>query len=434
MSSITREQLTVVTRVRENHTGDLYGALDDFRACLDACERSESGERAACPVCTLPGLHFFRWVVLPKRFGERGQSVEQESLVLWTVFDGAVEDHLGSLCAGPMREHLDRVYEHCDGYPTAGTAGDVKRYLRDHRIVDAAFFDGLPGWSREVVEDEDRLWGWVDDLVSKTEQWTTKDPAEIHVELKKAVIASGSFTATLARSLRRHVDQIPPDASLGARLQSLGGTLLELGIDWGLRLFAPADPEAARAEQAGWSEDQLLKRTEMERSGVNPATILWDVKRDLVHEALLSFVLWKLRVHEIPRNHDGRVAGVDIVHSVQWCIVDDPPRLLFFANYDGTWEDYFNMFSAKAADRLNLIWGNTIGFPRTEGFRTGGAHDLERFRAATRMHQIPTTVWHSAFHRDLTLPRIRRNARLRDGLVADFTPEQAGHWVQQALS
>jgi hypothetical protein len=172
----------------------------------------------------------------------------------------------------------------------------------------------------------------------------------------------------------------------------------------------------------------------VEGPGVNPATILWEVQRDRVHEGFLSFVLWILRVHDIPNNRDGRVAGVDIVHAVQWFIVDEPPRLLFFANYDGTWEDYFNAFSATAGDRLNAIWGNTIGFPPTTGISKGGAFDVARFRAATRMHQIPTTVWHSALSRDLTLARIRRNARLRDGLVADLDPKQATEWAAKALS
>ena len=81
-------------------------------------------------------------------------------------------------------------------------------------------------------------------------------------------------------------------------------------------------------------------------------------------------------------------------------------RLLFFSNYDGSWESYLGEFIDRAACGLTAVWSNTVGFPRTCRLLGAGARDEEAFKQWTRRHQILTQVWWSGVP-DSTVQNIR---------------------------
>jgi hypothetical protein len=127
----------------------------------------------------------------------------------------------------------------------------------------------------------------------------------------------------------------------------------------------------------------------------------------------------------------GSLGGISSIHFARWVLIDEGRRLLFFSNYDGSWESYLGDFIDKAALGLTSIWSNTEEFPKTKFLLFKGARDEERFKAWTRAHQIPTQLWYSAYP-DLTVQNILASrkicAELRRGLKKD---REIDRWLRR---
>jgi hypothetical protein len=69
-------------------------------------------------------------------------------------------------------------------------------------------------------------------------------------------------------------------------------------------------------------------------------------------------------------------------------------RLLFFSNYDGSWESYIDSFvdDPEVKAFLVRIWSDTEGFPKARKDRPF----VEPFKAWIQQQQVPTRVWYSA--------------------------------------
>lgn len=112
-----------------------------------------------------------------------------------------------------------------------------------------------------------------------------------------------------------------------------------------------------------------------------------------------------------------QLGGIPSIHFAKWLLIDGGKRLLFFSNYDGSWESYLGDFVDQAAIGLNLAWSSTDGYPRTRALAFGGANDEKRFKAWGRAHQRPTQVFYSAYP-NLSVSNINNNTWLRHGLHA----------------
>ncbi len=99
-------------------------------------------------------------------------------------------------------------------------------------------------------------------------------------------------------------------------------------------------------------------------------------------------------------------------------------RLLFFSNYDGSWEAYLGDFIGKAAMGLTMIWTHTVWFPKTTLILFRGASDEGAFKAWTRAFQVPTQVWYSAYP-TLSVADVLKNARIRELLGEVLTPQKS---------
>jgi hypothetical protein len=114
----------------------------------------------------------------------------------------------------------------------------------------------------------------------------------------------------------------------------------------------------------------------------------------------------------------GKLGELDTIHFARWAILPDG-RLLFFSNYDGSWEAYLGDFIDRASEGLTMIWTNTIQFPATLFQFFLGAKDEERFKRWTRAFQLPTQIWYSAYPA-LSVSDVLSNAELREILARDF--------------
>jgi hypothetical protein len=119
----------------------------------------------------------------------------------------------------------------------------------------------------------------------------------------------------------------------------------------------------------------------------------------------------------------GRLGGVRATHFARWVALRDR-RLLFFSNYDGSWEAYLGELIDKASRGLTMIWTNTIWYPKTRFLLFKGARDEAAFKAWARAHQVPTQVWFSAYP-GLSVGDVLDNARLRELLGADLSEATA---------
>jgi len=124
----------------------------------------------------------------------------------------------------------------------------------------------------------------------------------------------------------------------------------------------------------------------------------------------------------------GHLATTTVIHFARWILLPGTDQLLFYSNFDGTWERYLEDFIELASGGVNGIWSNTRGFPRTNCLFVGGSRDGDRLRRWTRRQQYPSRIWYSAYA-DLTLPRIRTNAAIRQGIALARTEEDAADWL-----
>ena len=108
----------------------------------------------------------------------------------------------------------------------------------------------------------------------------------------------------------------------------------------------------------------------------------------------------------------GELSGIVTIHFARWILVGEKKsQLLFISNYGGNWGSYLDEFIDHASEGLTSIWSNTIGFPRSEWLRYGGAANAQRFKLFARRSQWPTLYHYSAYP-ELTVDQIEKYVRL----------------------
>ena len=209
-------------------------------------------------------------------------------------------------------------------------------------------------------------------------------------------------------------------------LASLGATL-PLLLLW-LRRIETADPAQdeptlppqgmASLEQA---EDQIVQNHMASIVLIKPGIL-----RGLLLRAGLRGLGLLLRVLAT----DGYLGSMRTIHFAQWSIVGNGSRLLFFSNYDGSWESYLDDFVEKAHGGLSLAWGGCVGFPPCRFLVLNGASHGRQFKTWARRSMAPAAFWFSAYPAD-TVNQIERQTALANGLRRPtLTPQEAAAWVR----
>jgi hypothetical protein len=200
-------------------------------------------------------------------------------------------------------------------------------------------------------------------------------------------------------------------------LRMLLGLWFELG-DWiAARRNPPRLYDAqvrARLDEIGRHEDRIDQ---------NGLTHLVPIKGGAFRRSTLKFALRIAQEMGDRGARAGRLGELDTIHFARWVILDDG-RVLFFSNYDGSWEAYLGDFIDRAWAGLTMIWSNTKNFPTTFGLFFLGARDEERFKRWTRAYQYPTQIWYSAYP-SLSVGEVLCNAQIRELFAADLTEASA---------
>jgi hypothetical protein len=152
------------------------------------------------------------------------------------------------------------------------------------------------------------------------------------------------------------------------------------------------------------------------------------VKPGRFRMALLRLSLFAVGLaHRLIFNR-GELGGIPSIHFARWVIRKQSRDLIFFSNFDGSWEGYLGDFIDKASVGLNAIWSNTETYPRARLLIFGGARDEPRFKAFGRNSMVPTRVWLAAYP-NLSVQQIGANARIRADLFAPLSESEAQAWL-----
>jgi hypothetical protein len=162
----------------------------------------------------------------------------------------------------------------------------------------------------------------------------------------------------------------------------------------------------------------------------NQLTHLVAIKPERFRVTTLKFVLWVINLAAIVEYYKGELGGIPSIHFAQWVLIDDHKRLIFYSNFDGSWENYLGDFTDKASDGLTGVWSNTVGFPRAHNLIGLGARDEQRFKEWARENQIETQVWYSAYP-DLSVSNINNNTRIRSDLFRSLSDKAVDEWFRR---
>jgi hypothetical protein len=127
---------------------------------------------------------------------------------------------------------------------------------------------------------------------------------------------------------------------------------------------------------------------------------------------------------------DGYLGSMRTVHFAHWAFVNNGSRLMFFSNFDHSWDSYLDDFIEKAHGGLTLAWGSGVGFPPTRFLVMDGASHGRLFKTWARHSMAVSRFWFSAYT-EYTVDQIERHARIADGLRRDsLTPTEAAEWAK----
>jgi len=103
------------------------------QALLDELAALPSGEES--PFRRVASTHFCRWLLIPALLGADGEAAEpgRAYLLLTADFDGPLADWVAAMTR-EMGPHLDRIFEHCDGYRGSGELGALTDFIAERRV------------------------------------------------------------------------------------------------------------------------------------------------------------------------------------------------------------------------------------------------------------------------------------------------------------
>jgi hypothetical protein len=382
----------------------------------------------------LESVHFMRWVVV-----EGATPSEPAQLAFESNYDGTLEQHLDDLYRhGALALH--EIYRCCAGYPCVadpeldeGRFDEAQGYLLEGKVEYEAFYVGRCGKSARRIKLEGRLRdaieAFLDGKGCDPTQALGSDPERLYSLIVEHLKQEHALDfAALAEAQPERAERAIGPIVLRA-LAVLPWLLPALPALYALLRYHEARDEAESYDVMPPEQARLLAERE-DFQVQNQLTHVVALKPGLFRLFTARLVLYGITTLARFYYNQGDLGGLTTIHFARWVLIDRGKRLLFFSNYDGSWERYLGDFVDQAHRGLTSVWSNSQGFPRTKNLMNEGATDEERFKAWTRAHQIPTQLWYSAY-KHLTVPNIAKNSLVCAGLV-DKPATRAGieRWLE----
>ncbi len=429
--------LTVITPI-------LADQLNALRTHLNGIGEDIGGQ-TEIPFEQLETVHFMRWVIIPEETLE--ERVLPAQLILSTNYDGPESAHIHELVE-KAGAGLRRIYARCEGFSESSDNETLFRYLISHRRKYAAFYSGTAGRSVSQIREEHALREGIQDYLQESnpsQDWSGIALEDIRADILQYVREQETYKK-LERRYRDTFYQRFGLYLLGAGalfflailvqgfiLNPLlaGGVLIGLigfGLWWFASLTRHEKADALAYQSPPRLTAKISQMTSREDYKIqNQISHLVTVKPGFFRKFTLRFVLWAINLLARTFFNRGNLGGIPSIHFARWVAIDNGARLLFFSNYDGSWESYLGDFVDRAAVGLTGVWTNTEGFPPTRKLIFGGATHSADFKAWAREKQIETQVWYSAY-KTISVANINTNTRIRKGLSGSMPAET---WLQQ---
>ncbi|MGQ0546919.1 MAG: Dyp-type peroxidase [Betaproteobacteria bacterium] len=333
------------------------------------------------------------------------------------------------------------------GQVFTGSPGmSVRRILEEEKLAAAVatHIDKAqrnPRWHRASARERlehvrSRLWleGWKRAFVPEAAQCLAGDPRnawrpDLTARNPQLWKAAGEIFHTLLWPLYL------PLAALAAALVMLAGwvdgiaiflfalALAAAWLVWRLRRMEKTDPVEDRTPR----EDHVERLMRLENfSAQNHLASVSRLKPGWLRRLALRLAFIVVGTGRFV-GAPGHLGKNGVIHFARWMRLPDTDQLLFWSNYDNTWDSYVGDFIADAPAGVTAIWSNCVGFPRTRGLYSEGAANRDRLVRWARRQQHPSTLWYSAYP-DLTADRIRINAAIRQGIASAASDADVRDW------
>jgi hypothetical protein len=412
---ISQNPLTLLTPVRSDSIDKLNQILERFKVGLNASLNERFNQ--------LGTLHYARWFILREdSFRDKTAFPLPERLVFSSNFDGGADDHITGLVT-VFPEYFDELYECCEGYPEPALRNTEtrKNYLAKWKVKTTAFYVGAPGRSLKQIQQEDSLQKYLWKIIIQT-NWQDKSAVQIQQFLRQKVDTEPGF-AWSKETVRTASTNWFGMALMGLIML----VLLPVIIIWILILhFFYERRDTNCTDRRSQLNDDLVRRLESDEDlfNQNQFTQVLVMKPGKVR--LITVLALMLFAKTLIKNLfvKGKLMGIPTIHFARWVLIDNNKHMMFFSNFDGSWNQYLCDFIDKSGWGLTGIFSNTVNFPRTNFLFTGGAYDEEHFLAWSRGTQILTQVWYSAYHH-LSIKNIVNNTLIRNELRKDLSEQQA---------
>ena len=450
--------ITVVTEV-------LDGRFDDLNKYLKPIGLDIKNNKTI-QFATLKTLHYCCFITIEDEPAPSGLDQAKPILVFEANIDGKVKDFLAELIK-QYPDFMHTVYGFCTGYSKDGikpTDAELLAFLLANERGANAFYIGFPGQSRDIIEYQNTLRSTIETYIDDNRKKLVKlQPAEIKqsiVEhLNQAVPdfntkkpATLSIITKIGQKLAPYVNWVIL-AVLAAILLLVYMIAGEIGLTLVIGLVAAFigcllvhEMRDKQDERLQWDSVYKADLQGVEnRQAQNHLSSIIYVKPGKFRLFTLKFVLFFIGIVAKLFATQGNLSGIVTIHFARWIVLpgqsNERHRLLFFSNYDGSWENYLGEFIDHASVGLTAVWSNTesneraygrpAGFPDTRllgavfdenkkwtSIFPAGARDEQRFKTFARNSQRPELIWYSAYP-DLSVKNIGNNMKIHEGMFSD---------------
>lgn len=382
----------------------------------------------------LPDTHFARFVIVEDQQPVSGPRLP--ALLAWECnHDGTIDDYLAAVAE--RAPAIDRVLSCCVGFPRDGCRNfdDWAPWLRERCHRAAAFYTAYGDVSHAQVHNDRAVHQALREIIDADRPALSAMPPQ---KLHRHLVAE----------LRRKAPHLDLSTQGEGTLRWAFGKVLAIALLLMLLPFAallfPAwytilrRKERADAATAGPVHDPRNLWAAEDHFTQNQLTHIVDIKPGWFRLGTLWIVLTVIDLLAKLWYVHGELGGIITIHFARWVFLldrrPDPPvrrhRLLFFSNYDGSWENYLGEFIDRAAGALTAVWSNTVGFPAARSLLEDGARDEEAFKRWTRERQVPTQVWWTGISGS-TVQNVRDDLWIRRRLERSLDEDEARAWLRK---
>jgi hypothetical protein len=430
--------------------------LEELRGLLESIQYPELQTNTVLPFTQLSTVHFARFVIL-----ERTDDQFPLQLAFSLNFDGDEKSLMQELIkvAGPG---LKKIYSCCAGFD-----GNLEKYWLSHKVKVPAFYNGHRGISLKQIRQEDSLQKAIADYLDdeyRKGAVRNKTAGEVKQQVADRFKDDSAFTWAVNdyglsdfQQKVYHNKTIALTIVIGLAFLVLylifGGMLLRkllhIGCGWGavlafillvLLIGIPIYLMKVKLNKLEATDQTRIKTAAKQHVNKLMHAENFQVQNQLTHLVELKPGAFRLKTLKLVFGainflaksifNRGALGGIPSIHFARWVIIDNDKRLLFFSNFDGSWENYLGDFVDKASKGLTGVWSNTINFPRAKNLLFEGATDEQRFKEWARNLQVPTQVWYTAYKK-LSVQNINNNAAIRAGLFRKMDEAGSQKWLNR---